>query len=420
MRVLMTTFGSRGDLNPYLALGHGLAARGHEPTIATHEYYRGTVEAEGLGFRPVRPDAMPDDRKLFVRAMGRRRGPMVVLKEIVIPRLRLSYEDTLEAARDADLIVTHTLSFAGPIVAEKRGMPWVSTVLAPMLFFSRHDFPVVPVLPRAYRFHWIPGMTGLLGRLFRAVTRSWAGPVRELRAELGLPAGDNPLFEGQHSPRLVLGLFSRVLAEPQPDWPPRTKLTGFLFRDPSPGEDPQLESVRAFLDAGPPPIVFTLGSSAVIAAGSFYDESLAAARRLGMRALLMVGDDPTNRPAGPLGDDAIAVERAPHEAIFPRVAAIVHHGGIGTLGQGLRAGRPMLVVPWTHDQPDNARRAVRLGVARSLGAGHYRAKRAADELRTLLDDPHYLARSAAVAETIRSEDGVREACEGIEAAALES
>ncbi|HET6617410.1 MAG TPA: glycosyltransferase [Gemmatimonadota bacterium] len=416
----MTTFGSRGDLNPYLALGHGLAARGHEATIATHEYYRSTVEAEGLGFRPVRPDAMPDDRKLFVRAMGRRRGPMVVLKEIVIPRLPTSYEDTLEAARDADLIVTHPLSFAGPIVAEKLGMPWVSTVLAPMLFFSQHDFPVVPVLPRAYRLHWIPGMTGLLGRLFRGVTRSWTGPVRELRAELGLPPGANPLFEGQHSSLLVLGLFSRVLAEPQPDWPPRTRLTGFLFRDASPDDDPQLERVRAFLDAGPPPIVFTLGSSAVMAAGSFYDESLAAARLLGMRALLLVGDDPTNRPAGPFGDDAIAVERAPHEAIFPRVAAIVHHGGIGTLGQALRAGRPMLVVPWTHDQPDNARRAVRLGVARSLVPGRYRAKRTADELRTLLDDPFYIARSAAVAETIRSEDGVREACEGIESAVLES
>ncbi|MGH7565474.1 MAG: glycosyltransferase, partial [Gemmatimonadota bacterium] len=200
MRILMATFGTLGDLNPYLALGRGLAARGHEPTIATHEYYRGAVEAEGLGFRAVRPDAVPDDRRLFMRAMGPRRGPIVVLREIVLPHLRTSYEDTCEAARQADLIVTHPLAFAGPIVAEERGLPWVSTVLAPLSFFSRHDFPVVPVMPRAWRLHWVPGMKGFLGWLFRAVSHSWTEPVRELRAELGLPPGSHPLFEGQHSP----------------------------------------------------------------------------------------------------------------------------------------------------------------------------------------------------------------------------
>jgi UDP:flavonoid glycosyltransferase YjiC (YdhE family) len=421
MRVLITTLGSRGDLNPYLALGRGLAERGHEPTIATHEFYRATVESEGVGFRPVRPDAMhEDDRRLVVRAMGRRRGPMVLLREIVIPLVRTTYEDTAEAARDSDVIVTHPLSFAGPIVAESRGLPWVSTVLAPLSFFSRHDFPVVPFLPRAWRLHWVPGMTRYLGWLFRRVTRSWTDPLRELRADLGLPPGDHPLFEGQHSPLLALGLFSPLLADPQPDWPPSARLTGFLFPDSPPGEDPALARVEAFLDAGPAPIVFTLGSSAVMAAGSFYDESLAAARRLGMRAVLMTGDDPTNRPTLALGDDVIAVERAPHEAIFPRAAAIVHHGGIGTLGQALRAGRPMLVVPWTHDQPDNARRAVRLGVARWLGAGRYRAGRAARALRALLEDPRYSARAAAIAETVRSEDGVRAACDGIEAAVLGS
>ena len=139
-----------------------------------------------------------------------------------------------------------------------------------------------------------------------------------------------------------------------------------------------------------------------------------------MRGVLLVGDDPTNRPTAPLGDDAIAVERAPHEAIFPRAAAIVHHGGVGTLGQAIRSGRPMLVVPWTHDQPDNARRVVRLGVARELNAGRYHARSAAEELRTLLDDPSYLVRVEALAEIVRSENGVREACEGIEAAVLES
>lgn len=418
MRVLITTFGTLGDLDPYLALGRGLAARGHEPSIATHEYYRVAVETEGIGFRPVRPDAHPDDRELFARAMHPRRGPEIVLREIVLPHLRDSYLDTAEAARDADLIVTHPLTFAGPIVAQERGLPWVSTVLAPLSFFSRYDFPVVPPFPRAWRLYGIPGVPGLLIRLFQAITRSWTEPVRALRAERGLPPRGDPLYEGQHSALLTLGLFSRVLAQPQPDWPPSARLTGFLFRDPPRSDDPEAARLETFLDPGPAPIVFTLGSSAVAVAGSFYEESLAAARRLGMRAVLLIGDGPANRPAASLGDDAIAVERAPHAALFPRAAAIVHHGGIGTLGQALRAGRPMLVVPWAHDQPDNAHRAARLGVARILQPKRYRADRAAEALRALFDDPACLARAAQVGVTVRSEEGLATACDAIEEAAL--
>lgn len=417
MRVLITTFGTLGDLDPYLALGRGLADRGHEPAIATHEYYRDMIEAAGIGFHPVRPDAHPEDRAAFARAMSPRLGSKYVLRDLVIPHLRDSWEDTARAARDAELVVTHPLTFAGPIVAGEAGLPWVSTVLAPISFFSRHDFPVVPPFPHAWRLYGIPGVPGALIRLFRTITRSWTTPVRELRAERGLPRGGDPLYEGQHSPLLTLALFSPVLAAPQPDWPPSARCTGFLFRE-APGEgalDPELES---FLSAGPPPVVFTLGTSAVAVAGSFYEESLLAARRLGMRAVLMVGDDPENLPRSPLGADALAVVRAPHSALFPRAAAIVHHGGIGTLGQALRAGRPMLVVPWSHDQPDNARRARRLGFAAILSPGRYRADRAARALALLLGDPEVARRAGEVGDAVRAEDGVRTACEAIEEAAL--
>ena len=419
MRVLITTFGSLGDLNPYLALARGLAERGHEPVLATHAYYREMVEAEGLELRAVRPDADPENRELFARAMRPRRGSEVVLREIVLPYLSESYADTAEAARDADAIVTHPLTFAGPIVAEERGLPWVSTVLAPLSFFSRSDFPIVPPLPNAWRLYGIPGMTTLLSRVFRLITRPWTRPVRDLRAERGLPPADHPLFEGQHSPLLALGLFSRVLAEPQPDWPPSARLTGFLFRDPPAAtDDPEAARLAAFLDAGPAPAVFTLGSSAVAVAGSFYEESLAAARRLGMRSVLLVGDDPRNRPAAPHDEDSIALERAPYHRLFPAAAAIVHHGGIGTLARALHAGRPMLVVPHAHDQPDNAHRAARLGVARVLAPRRYRAAAVAEALRALVEDPASTAHAAAVGGIVRAEDGVGEASRAIEEAIL--
>ena len=294
-------------------------------------------------------------------------------------------------------------------------MPWISSVLAPISFFSRHDPPVVPPLRWAKRLERIPGVPFLLIGLFRWMTRSWSEPVRALREERGLPPGGDPIYEGQHSPRGVLALFSRVLAEPRPDWPSNVALTGFPFHSPPLEDEAEADRLNAFLDTGPDPVVFTLGSSAVAAAGSFYEESLAAARRLGVRAVLLLGA-PENRPDGPLGDDAIAVEYAPHDTLFPRATAVVHQGGIGTLGQALRAGRPMLVVPHSHDQPDNAHRAERLGVARTIRPGAYRVDRVVAELRRLLEDPVYRRRAGEVGRAVRAENGVANACDAIEAA----
>lgn len=415
MRILLTTFGSRGDLEPYVAIARGLAARGHVPAVATHEYWRAAVEAAGVEFRPLRPDAHPEDRRLFARAMHPRWGPRVVIREIVMPSLRDTWADTMEAARDVDAILTHPLSLAAPLVAAERDLPWVSSVLAPLSFFSRQDFPVLPQLPRAWRLYGVPGTVSFLSWLGSVGTRPWVRPLRALRGERGLIERAHPLLGGQHSPLLALALFSRVLAEPRSDWPASARVTGFAFLDAPGDRGPESERLAEFLDAGPAPIAFTLGSSAVHVAGRFYAESLAAARRAGRRAVLLVGDLPENVPGG-LGDDAIAIARAPFRALFPRCAAIVHHGGIGTLGQALRAGRPMLVVPWSHDQPDNAHRAERLGIARVIRAGAYRGERAAAALGTLLDDPAVTDRAERIGALVRGEDGVTAACDEIERA----
>ena len=213
-----------------------------------------------------------------------------------------------------------------------------------------------------------------------------AGRSPTLRARHGLPPGGNPLIEGQYSPHLNLALFSRVMAEPQPDWPARTRVTGFVFYN-GPAAL-AARSSRRFSTAGPPPVVFTLGSSAVGAAGRFYHESAAAAARLGVRAVLLTGGFAANQPAR-VPDGVLLVDRAPHQLLFPRARAVVHQGGAGTTAQALRAGCPMLVVPHSHDQPDNAYRVTRLGVARTLYPKRYTAARAAHELRRLLDDPAY-------------------------------
>jgi UDP:flavonoid glycosyltransferase YjiC (YdhE family) len=201
-------------------------------------------------------------------------------------------------------------------------------------------------------------------------------------------------------------------ADKQPDWPPQTVLTGFPFYDRG-GEDGLSPELVRFLDAGPAPLVFTLGSSAVSDAGPFYEHSVAAARLLGRRAVLLIGKDTPNRPAA-LPEGIVAFDYAPFSELFPRSAAIVHQGGIGTTAQAMRSGRPMLVMPYAHDQPDNAERVTRLGIARTVARHRYTPARAAAELRQLLDNPVYSQRASEVGRQIQQEDGVGNACDALE------
>jgi rhamnosyltransferase subunit B len=412
-RIVFTTFGSLGDLHPYIAIALGLQARGHEAVIATSGYYRQKIESLRLGFRAVRPD-YPDPETIR-RIMDRRKGTEVIIRELTMPVLRESYEDTLAAAEGADLLISHMLTFTTGLVVEMRGIPWASTFLQPLGLFSVYDPPVVPQAPLLAKLRFLgPPFHRLLFWCAKWSVRSWSEPLHRLRAEVGLPPTSlSPLFEGQYSPLLVLALFSKLLADKQPDWPRQAIITGFPLYDQD-GEAGMPPELVRFLDAGPPPIVFTLGSSAVGDAGQFYDHSAAAAKLLGRRAVLLVGKDPRNRPAS-LPDGVVAFDYAPFSELFPRAAAIVHQGGVGTTAQAMRSGRPMLVMPYAHDQPDNAERVIRLGIARKISRHRYSPARAAAELRHLLDDPIYLQRASEVGEQVRQEDGVRAACDALEA-----
>lgn len=411
-RIVVACWGSHGDLFPYIGLGLALKARGHSVTIATPELYRTNVEQEGLGFAPAGPSVDSRDPALFARAMDPLKGSEFIIRELLLPRLREHYAELERAAAGADWLVSHPITYAAPLLAERRGLPWVSTVLAPMLFFSVHDLPVFPTAVWLTRQRWLAGPAArpLVG-LSRLVTRSWMAPVHALRAELGLPRTGHPLFEGQFSPHGTLALFSRTLASPRRDWPPHVAITGSVFYN---GPEPLAPELEEFLAAGEPPVVFTLGTSAVGAAGRFYTESAAAVAKLGMRAVLLTGGFAQNRPEGALPPGVLLVDRAPHQLLFPRASAVVHQAGAGTLGQALLCGRPMLAVPHGHDQFDNAFRATELGVARTLLPVRYSRERVARDLEALLAEPHYRERAAAVATVVRSEGGAAGAAAALE------
>ncbi|HEX8127479.1 MAG TPA: glycosyltransferase [Pyrinomonadaceae bacterium] len=428
MKIVLSTFGSFGDVHPYIALALELKARGHHPVIATSEMYREKTDALGLELHPVRPvmpsyDEPDEVSRMLEKLMNPRTGTEEVFNTLIVPHLRDTYEDLSAAVRGADLLVTHPLSIPGPLVVEQTGIRWVSSVLAPGSMLSIYDPPVPPQFPALHGLMTLhPVVSRAMMRLGKWKWRAMWEAVNRLRADVGLaPSGAHPLFEGQHSPTLVLALFSRVMADPQPDWPPHTRITGFPFYDrrDRAGDDADeaagglAPELKRFLDAGEPPIIFTLGSSAIWVAKDFYRESIKAARALGRRALLLTGHE-RNRPAEPLPEGIFAFEYAPYGEVLPRASAVVHQGGVGTTGQTLRSGRPALVVPFSHDQFDNGARAARLGCGRMLPRGRYDAASATRELRAILTGESYKTNATEIGRRVQAENGTRAACDAIE------
>lgn len=418
MRIILSNIGTFGDINPLIAIALELKRRGHVPVLAVPAVFEGKIRPLGLEFHAVRPDIDPTNTTLIGMIYDVKKGTERGLREFLFPVLRLTYQDLLDAAtrpERADLLLLGELNYAGPLVAEKTGIPWASYVLAPLSFFSAFDPPVLPMYPRLARADSkVPGLGRAIKRLARFVSRKWPQPIYDLRAELGLERGSNPLFDAKHSPYLVLALFSRVLGAEQKDWPPNAKITGFCFYDSDAGNAALPAHLEQFLTRGPAPVVFTLGSAAVLAAGKFYEYSAKAAIRLGARAVLLIGSDERNRPRQALPDTICVAEYAPFSALFPRTALVVHQGGVGTTAQCLRAGKPMLIMPYSHDQPDNARRMRRLKVARSIQRENYTPVRVAQKLKAMVDEPLFAERAAQVAEQLRHEDGVRSACNALE------
>jgi len=418
LRIVLSNIGTLGDINPLIALALELKRRGHVPVMALPAVYGPRIKPLDLEFHSIRPDIDPTNSLLVEMVYDVKKGTETGLRKFLFPVLRETYEDLLHAAtvpERADLLLLGELNYAGPVVAEVTGIPWASYVLAPLSFFSAFDPPVLPMYPKLARADKIiPGMGRAIRRLARFISRKWPQPIYDLRRELGLPQGANPLFDAKHSPNLVLALFSRALGTEQKDWPKNTLITGFCFYDADAGNAALPANLDNFVSDGEAPVVFTLGSAAVLAAGKFYEHSARAAIEMGVRAVLLIGSDLRNRPSTILPDSICVAEYAPYSALFSRAAIVVHQGGVGTTAQCLRAGKPMLIMPYSHDQPDNARRMQSLKVARVIQKGEYKPKRVAKTLRSMLGDPGLAEQAQFAAQQIAREDGVRTACDALE------
>jgi UDP:flavonoid glycosyltransferase YjiC (YdhE family) len=413
LRIVVPTIGSRGDVQPFVGLGMGLQAAGHDVCLATHADFEPLVRSHDVDFFSVEVSGQALQRgAMGTRMLGAGGNPFAFMSAYV--RLRLPIfstllERTLEACRGADLVLLSPTAFlVGYSVAEKLGLPMMTAHLQPMTMSRHAPSCLFPEAPR-----WMP-----LRGLYNLVTHVAAGEymwqisrstVNQARADvLALPPlpllGPPPDFF-RRTPALH-GYSEHVVPRP-PDLPACHHTTGYWFLDPTAPPKPR-EDLAAFVENGPPPVYVGFGSVHNVDVEGMTDLVVQALERCGQRGVLLTG-------WGGLSDTArservFVVDSVSHTWLFPRSAAVVHHGGAGTTAATFRSGVPGVIVPYNSDQPFWARRAYALGVSPPpLPRQQLSVERLAQAIDQAVHDPAIRSNAALLGECIRAEDGVANA-----------
>ncbi|GJD61737.1 glycosyltransferase [Methylobacterium frigidaeris] len=409
-RVFLAALGSHGDVLPVIALGAALQARSHPVRVAAPERFRPLAARAGLSFHPIGTEAD------FARAMGQPdlwhpiRGARTMLGAVaqaIEPTYRWL---EAEARPGLDRVVASTLALGARVAQERLGLSLTTLHLMPMLVESRLAPPRMPGLP--------------LPRLMPARLRHGLGrgadrfvldpaalpPLNAFRAELGL-APVKRLRHWWHSPEQVLLAVPDWYAPPQADWPAQITQVGFPLADTYGDAAGLAPDLAAFLQAGPAPLVFTYGS-AMAGAHAFFATAVELCRLAGRRGILLTGradEIPRDLPPG-----VLHAAYAPLSRLLPSCAALIHHGGVGTVAQALAAGCPQLIVPVAFDHADEAQRVVRLGVGASLRRWRFTARRARRVIEELVGSVAVARACREIQVLMRSESGVADACEAID------
>lgn len=410
MNILLVTVGSAGDVHPFVGIGRALKERGHRVTVATNDYFEPVVREAGLEFAGISP------RETYLAMQANPdiwhplKGFKILLNDCFLPLTRPVYELLSGLNPRETVVVSSFYSLGARVGHEKFKFPFVSLHLQPACFTSAHKPAAGMPMPEWLPIPFKKFVLNALEKIF--IDPIVAPTINPLLAELGLPKAQQFLSNWAHSPQNIIALFPEWFAEPQPDWPSQTDLAGFYSYDRK-AEKPLTKDLRQFLDAGEPPIVFTPGT-ANQHSNEFFKASIEAASLLGKRALLLT----THRNALPtkLPDGVAHCDYLPFSTILPRSAAIVHHGGIGTVAQAMAAGIPQLVVPMAFDQPDNAARLERLGIGASLRPAKFRGKEAAQKLDQLLASQEVKERCATISGKIDFQRALDTTCLAIEQA----
>jgi rhamnosyltransferase subunit B len=410
LHVFLPTLGSAGDVHPFIALGLALRARMHRVTVITNPLFQPLVEQQGLGFLPV--GSIEDVYAAIAdpHLWHRRRGFEVVARRVIVPAIATIYR-LIEAHADADTVVAaSSISLGARVAQDKLAIPTATVHLQPSVLRSLVDSGKVGTFRiSASQPMWFK--RSFFRMIDWAVDGELKRPLNEFRATLGLPPVDRVLRRWLHSPQCVIGFFPDWFAQRQADWPPHTHLVGFPLWDGADGDAQVPPEAEEFLNAGEAPVIFTPGSAASTL-HRFFLESVEAARKLGVRAMLVTNFPEQLPRALPPGISAFGY--LPFSKILPRAALFVYHGGIGTLAQGIKARVPHLVVPNGHDQFDNAWRIEQLSLGHSIPQTRYRSDRVVKSMRAILADDALKQRCREFATRVDSPTALTSACELIE------
>lgn len=411
MNYLITPVGSAGDNYPFIGLGMELARRGHRVTVFSSDHFGPLIERCGLEFVSIGTDeeylsnlADPD---IWHPTRGFQRVMQMVGQ--LIHRLLDAVQARID---DQTAVVAHSLDFGSRALAEKTGLPVVTVHLSPLIIRTDYDTGVM----RGTFNHSIlpPWMKRVIWRIVDPfIMDPAAGPtINGVRAKVGLAPLKHVLETAMHSPLLTVGMWPAWYSPPQPDYPPFVKLTGFPMFDAAQAQ-PVPQEVETYLNAGEPPIVYTPGS-ANVHGHEFFEAAVDAAERLGRRTMLLSKFD-AHLPAK-LPQNVERFPFAPLSRILSRCAALVHHGGIGTTAAGLAGGVPQIIMPMSHDQPNNAHWVRKLGAGDRIAQKKFTGKRVAKMLARLLASAEVKANCAALAERCARQNAIAETVDLIERA----
>jgi sterol 3beta-glucosyltransferase len=412
MKIGIQTWGSEGDVRPFLALAAGLRAAGHDVTLVvthiTNKDYTGLGTLFGVPVRTagrLSPDLAKHAGEVLARETNILWQVGLILRELFEPAAQDMLSEAKRLCRENDLLIGHFLVHPLKTAAERVGKPCVSVFLAPLIPSEHFPPPGIPNFGKVLNV-----LLWSLGGF--VMDRMFLPPVNAMRRAEGLPPYSSAMREAFLSPRLNLVASSPSLFPPPPDWDDTIHLCGAFYLPEQSGTLPMPEQLRRFIETGPPPVYMTIGSMST--ADPAYDETtrlfIDAARLAGCRAIIQTEGQITG--TGPEKPDILFIDRAEHHAVFPSCAAVVHHGGAGTTHAASRAGVPSIIIEHVTDQAFWGGVLHRAGIAPPLL--HRRsvtAAKLARAIRTVLESSSMREKARRVGESMRKEDGVKRAIE---------
>ena len=387
-QILLTTLGTSGDVNPLVGIGRTLKSRGHQVKMLLNPHYQSLVEKAGLEFEPVGSleeyTQFVDDGDLW---WGKK--AFAVLIKLMMSNLVPTFEAIAKNYKPGEtVVVAGSMALGARLAHEKLGVPLATVHLQPYAFGTDAQIPSPVATPED---PFLPHFN-------------------KVRAALGLEPTENVFHGWYHSPHEVLGMFPAWFAT-EHRWPPHTHLVGFPMEDQK-GLVDIPSDLEDFLQAGDPPVVITFGTG-MRQAKHCFEEATEALTKMGRRGILLTRY-PEQLPAT-LPDSIKHFSYVPFSDVLPRTAGILYHGGIGTLSQALKAGIPHIVVPFAHDQPDNAQQLIALGIGRAIKPKELNADLIVEAFSALLDNPEVLQKCNALKDHFSGPNGLEEASNRIEA-----